>query len=132
MNRHKGFTLIEVVVAFVLLTVVLVLAFEVFSAGLARASELENRSRALAIAQSLLATSGIEQQLKEGESRGESEDRRFQWVVHVAKTNDGVEPGKPAPSVYSLYRVDVLVTWQGTDGRALSLPLSTLQIWTTG
>ena len=33
MNRQRGFTLIEVVVAFVLLAVILVMAFEVFSAG---------------------------------------------------------------------------------------------------
>ena len=132
MNRHKGFTLVEVVAAFVLLTVVLVLAFEVLSAGLGRASELENRSKALAIAQSLVAATGVEQLPREGESQGESEDRRFQWVVRIAKTNEGLEPGKPAPSIYVLYRVDVLVTWRNADGRVQSLPLSTLQVATAG
>ena len=64
MNRQRGFTLIEVVAAFVLLAVVLGMAFEVFSAGLARAGQLEDRSRALAIAQSQLALTGVEQVLK--------------------------------------------------------------------
>ncbi len=43
----RGFTLIEVVVAFVLLGLVLSTGYEVFSEGLARAGALEERSRAL-------------------------------------------------------------------------------------
>jgi len=128
MNRQRGFTLIEVVAAFVLLAVVLGMAFEVFSAGLARAGQLEDRSRALAIAQSQLALTGVEQVLKEGEARGQSEDGRFQWVTRVAKSTEGVDANKAFPNPYALYRVDVLVAWQGADGRAQSLPLSTLGI----
>ena len=114
MNRARGFTLIEV-----------------FSAGLARLSELDNRSTALAIAQSKLAAVGVEEALREGETRGESQDRRFQWVVRVAKTDEGVDPGKPAASIYALYRVDVVVGWKSADGRDRSEKLSTLAIWNT-
>ena len=128
MNRSRGFTLIEVVVAFVLLALVLGTAFQVFSAGLARASELDNRATALAIAQSQLATAGVEQALKEGETRGESQDRRFQWVVRIAKTDEGIDPSKPAPSIYVLYRIDVSVGWKTADGRDRSESLSTLAI----
>jgi general secretion pathway protein I len=130
MNRQRGFTLIEVVVAFVLLTVILVMAFEVFSAGLSRAGQLGDRSQALVIAQSRLATAGVEQQLREGESSGESEDHRFQWSTRISRTDEGMQPGKPAPSAYILYRIDVLVSWQDATGRSQSLPLSTLAVWT--
>jgi general secretion pathway protein I len=130
MNRERGFTLIEVVVAFVLLALVMSTAFEIFSAGMARASGLEERSRALVIAQSRMATVGVEETLKEGESSGESEDRRYQWAVSVRRTGEGEESGKPAPSVYALYRIDVVVTWRGADSRDHSLALSTLGIWT--
>ena len=124
MNRARGFTLIEVVVAFALLALVLATVFEVFSAGLARSSELD-------IAQSKLAAVGVEEALREGETRGESQDRRFQWVVRVAKTDEGVDPGKPAASIYALYRVDVVVGWKSADGRDRSEKLSTLAIWNT-
>jgi len=130
MSRQRGFTLIEVVVAFVLLTVVLVTAFEVFSAGLARAGELEDRSEALMIAQSQLAAAGVEQPLRDGETQGESEDRRFRWTTRITHTDEGLQPGKPAPSAYALYRIDVLVTWQDAQGRAQGLPLSTMAVWT--
>jgi general secretion pathway protein I len=129
-RRCKGFTLIEVVVAFVLLTLVLATAFEIFSTGLARAGQLEDQSRALVIAQSQLAAAGVEEALKEGETRGESDDRRFHWTVTVTRTDEGAEPGKPVPSVYQLYRIDVRVAWQGADTRERNLALSTLGIWT--
>jgi general secretion pathway protein I len=118
------------VVAFVLLALVMSTAFEIFSAGLARAGQLEERSRALVIAQSRMAIVGVEETLKEGESGGESDDRRYQWAVSVKKTGEGEEAGKPQPSTYALYRIDVRVTWRGADARDHSLVLSTLGIWT--
>ncbi|HEX7606721.1 MAG TPA: prepilin-type N-terminal cleavage/methylation domain-containing protein [Usitatibacter sp.] len=130
LRRSRGFTLIEVVVAFVLLTLVLATSFEIFSTGFARAALLEDESRALLIAQSRLATAGVEENLKEGETRGESEDRRFQWTLSVKRSDEGTEPGKPAPSVYQLYRIDVVVAWQGADDRHRQLALSTLGLWT--
>jgi general secretion pathway protein I len=130
LRRSRGFTLIEVVVAFVLLTLVLATSFEIFTTGFARAALLEDESRALLIAQSRLAAAGVEENLKEGETRGESEDRRFQWTVSVKRSDEGAEPGKPAPSVYQLYRIDVQVAWQGADDRHRQLALSTLGLWT--
>ena len=129
-SRAAGFTLIEVVVAFVLLTLVLATSFEIFTTGFARASLLEDQSRALVIAQSRLALAGVEETLKEGDTSGESEDRKYQWTVSVRRTAEGEESGKPAPSVYALYRIDVRVTWRGADAREHALALATLGVWT--
>ncbi len=129
-KRAAGFTLIEVVVAFVLLTLILATSFEIFTTGFARAGLLEEQSRALVIAQSRLAAAGVEETLKEGETRGESEDRRFQWTQSIRRSDEGSAPGKPAPSVYQLYRIDVVVAWQGSDNRHRELALSTLGLWT--
>jgi general secretion pathway protein I len=131
MNRQRGFTLIEVVVAFVLLALVLVMAFEVFSAGLQRVGQLEDRSQAMAIAQSQIAAAGIEQSLREGESQGASADRRFQWSTRITKTDEGLKPGMAPPNAYSLFRIDVVVTWQDAQGRTQGLPLSTLALGST-
>jgi len=126
--NEKGFTLIEVLVAFVLLALVLGTAFEIFSTGLARASELESHSRALVVAQSRLAVTGLEEALKEGDTQGESEDRRFHWVVSVRKLDEGTDPAVPAPSIYSMYRIDVRVTWTGGDSRDRNLSLATVSL----
>jgi type II secretory pathway pseudopilin PulG len=121
--------LIEIVVAFVLLALVLGTSFQIFSEGLARTQLLEERSQALLIAQSQLNAAGGEQPLADGKSAGQSADGRFQWVTSISRTDEGVASGAPAPSAYSLYRIDVVVSWQAGDGRAQSLPLSTLQVW---
>ncbi len=131
MRRARGFTLIEVVVAFVLLSLVLATSYEIFSTGFARAADLEDYSRATVVAQSMLASTGLEEPLKEGETQGDTEDRRFHWVVTVRRTDEGLQPdpSRPAPSIYALYRVDVTVTWRGANGRERALPLSTLLLW---
>ena len=96
-NAAAGFTLIEVVVAFVLLTLVLAVSFEIFSRGMARAGDLEDNSRALVVAQSRLALAASEE-LKEGESAGDSDDRRFHWANSVRRYEEAVQVGPTAPA----------------------------------
>jgi general secretion pathway protein I len=127
MRRSRGFTLIEVVVAFVLLAAVLVTGFEIFSIGLRRAGDLDDQARALVIAQSKLAAAGVEEQLKEGQVQGE--EGRFHWMVAVSRSDEGAAaPGQPANSAYQLFRVDVRVEWTGGDSRARALALATLAL----
>ena len=128
MRSQRGFTLIEVVVAFVLLALVLSVSFEIFSTGMARASDLDDRARALVVAQSRLAATGAEEALKEGVASGESEDRRFQWTTTVRRADDASlsTDGSVPQSAYALYRIDVHVAWRGADAREHAMDLSTL------
>ena len=128
MRRQRGFTLIEVVVAFVLLALVLSVSLEIFSKGMARAGDLDDRARALVVAQSQLAFAGAEEALKEGVTSGETEDRRFQWTVSVRRADDLAtgSDGKAPSGAFALYRVDVHVGWRGADAREHAIDLSTL------
>jgi general secretion pathway protein I len=126
-RAQAGFTLIEVVVAFLLLSMVLMTGFEIFTTGLRRAGDLEDQSRALLIAQSRLAAAGTEELFKEGQLQGESDDRRFRWVRIITRSDEGTgEPGKPPTGAFQLFRVEVKVEWRGGDLREHSLMLSTL------
>jgi general secretion pathway protein I len=129
-RRESGFTLIEVVVAFVLLALVLSVSFEIFSTGMARASDLDDRARALVVAQSRLAAAGAEEAIKEGVASGETEDRRFQWTTTVRRAEDvAIAPDGTYPTgAYALYRVDVHIAWRGADSRAHALDLATLSV----
>lgn len=124
----RGFTLIEVVVAFVLLSLVLAVGFEIFSTGLRRAGELDDYSRALVIAQSKLNAAGTEEQFKESQAQGDSEDGKFHWTTAITRTEEGLPQPRPPVSVYLLFRVDVRVEWLGGDARARSVSLSTLAL----
>ena len=128
MSREVGFTLIEVVVAFTLLALIFATGFEIFSSGMSRAVELGEYSQALAIAQSQLAAAGVEEQPKEGERRGESDDRRFRWSTSIAVSNEGQDPAKPMQGQYMLYRVETRIDWRTDAGRDRNLTLATLML----
>lgn len=128
--RHgaAGFTLIEMVVAFVLLGLVLAVGFQIFSEGMSRAGALEERSSALEVARSHLADAGAEGLLKAGVAQGDSADPRFHWTTTVTPFDAATDPMHPIPSAYSLYRVEVKVDWHGADGKDHSFALATLQL----
>jgi general secretion pathway protein I len=133
MRRQAGFTLVEIVVAFVLLALVLSTGFEIFSSGLRRAGDLEDQSQAILIAQSQMAAAGMEAQLAEGTTQGDTEDRRFHWTVAVSPTTEGTPPPdqpQQGPGTFMLYRVDVRVQWQGGDQRERVFSLASLAIGT--
>jgi len=132
MRRERGFTLVEIVVAFVMLAVVLVTSFEIFTGGMRRAGDLEDYSRALVLAQSKLAAVGTEEQIKEGQSQGDTEDGRFHWAVDVRRSEEGApaEGQVQNNNPYQLFHVDVRVAWAGADTRERTRPLTTLTIGT--
>ena len=126
-----GFTLIEIVVAFVLLALIFSTGFELFSSGMRRAADLEDQSRAILIAQSRLAVTGLEEQPKQGTVQGQSEDGRFQWAVAITPTDEAQPPPdqpQPGPGTFMLYRVDVKVDWKGADQRPHSFALASAVI----
>ena len=126
--RHSGFTLIEVVVAFVMLALVLATSFQIFSTGMQRAGDLEDYSHALVIAQSQLASSSIGDSFEEGVTSGESQDRRFRWSTSIAAFDDGTEPAKRVLASFYSVRIAVRVSWQSAPDRERHLDLSTLVI----
>jgi general secretion pathway protein I len=128
-TRPRGFTLIEVVVAFVLLALVFSVGFEIFSDGLARAGALDERSRALEVARSRQAVAGMEEPLKEGQSQGESADPRFRWTTTVTPFDVAHDPSQPqVMAAYALYRVETRVDWRGADEKDRTLAVATLAL----
>lgn len=128
-RREGGFTLIEVVVAFVLLSMVLATGFELFTTGMRRAIDLEERAQALAVAQSRLAAVGIEQALKEGASAGQTDDGKYRWTVTITRSEEGApDANQPLQTAYGLYRIEASVAWRGADERDHTFSLATLEL----
>ena len=128
-NRELGFTLIEVVVAFLLLSLVLAASFELFTGGMRRAADLEERAQALAFVQSRIATAGVEEPLKEGTSAGQSDDGKFNWTMTITRSEEGVPDAANAlQTPYGLYRIEAIVSWRSSDGRDQQFSLATLQL----
>jgi general secretion pathway protein I len=81
-KSSRGFTLLEVLVALVILSISLGVLFEVFSAGLRGRRTAKEYEQATLLAESKLDAVGIEQPLLEGSSSGQF-DNQFQWRVDV-------------------------------------------------
>jgi general secretion pathway protein I len=127
-RRQSGFTLIEVVVAFALLALIFAASFEIFTTGMSRAADLDDYSGAIDVAQSQIAAVGTYGRIQEGDTRGESEDGRYAWVVAVRRFDESADPNAPAASTVVMYRVDVQVAWRGLDTRQHSLGLATVVV----
>ena len=130
-RRSRGFTLIEVVVAFVLLALVFSVGFDIFSSGLARAGALDERARALDVARSRQAIAGMEDPLKDGTTQGEAADPRFHWTTTVTTYDPRTDPASTPPTTnYVLFRVETRVDWRGADQKDHSLALATIDLGT--
>ena len=114
----RGFTLLEVLIAFVILAVSLSVILQVFSSGMRGARLAGAYTTATLLAKSVLAETGIETPLEEGEVGGEF-DNGFRWRRIVTLYEDEAMPealGLPVAA----YRVTVEVSWD-EGGRSVSL-----------
>lgn len=130
-QRHGGFSLLEVLVAFTLMALIVVVLMRVFSGGLQGISLAEDYARASSIAESMLARVGADVEIKEGSTTGEVAGR-YRWTIAVVPQRD--EPGanqQPGQSPFllpvMLHRVDVTVLWE-EYGRERRIQLSTLRL----
>lgn len=107
MRDTKGFSLLEVLVAFTLLALVLGVVYEVFGRSAQAARLGDEYGRAVIIAQNLLAETQVWRPLPLGEERGQTADG-YRWLRRV-----GAAGGAPAPGAHSLREVAVEVRWEG-------------------
>lgn len=112
--RQHGFTLLEVLAAFLVAALALGALMQSFSAGMRGQGKADAYSRAALHAASLLARVGREEAIEPGETGGEL-DERYRWhmVVEPAQLDGFPEPVAPA---LSLMRVTLTVSWG--EGRA--------------
>jgi len=114
-GRAGGFSLIEVLAAFVILALVGTALFRIFAGALGNASLSAEYSRATLFAESRLASPGVETPLREGKQQGTSEDGKYAWT-------SSIQPYRPPGSTpdldaaadlmpLRLWRIAVSVSW---------------------
>jgi len=127
--RQSGYTLIEVLVAFMILALALTVLLRIFSGGLRNVSVSSDYAIATLIAESQLAAAGIDIPLRPGETSG-TEGERFEWTVNVQDYQPW--PGyRSAAKGLDAYSVTVTVEWPHGDNTR-SVGLSTVRLRTEG
>ncbi len=119
-----GFTLIEVLAALVITSLVLSIVLAIFSGGLGAAKSADERATAALIATSVLAATGREQPLVAGFAEGVFANgyRWRRWIEPYAAESLFADDA----GVFA-YRIVVVVGWPGTEADE-GVMLSTLRI----
>ena len=121
----QGFTLIEVLVAFMILTLSLSVLFRIFSGGLNNVAVAGEYAQAVLVAESQLAQLGRNEPLLVGQTLGESGER-FRWrriIENYMPWDDDAALTMPV----SGYRVSVEVSWT-RNGRDQQIILNSLRV----
>ena len=122
-NRQSGFSLLEVLVAFAILSMSLGVLYQAFSNSLRNVGASGDYSRAMIIAEARLAEAMADAPIKEGSDQGKVDDR-YQWRLTVQRyeyDDEGIS------SRFTPYEVQIVVSWQ--DGRhSREYQLSTLRL----
>lgn len=118
MKRARGFSLLEVLVAFTILALSLGVLMQIFSGSLRNADVTRDAAQATALAQTLLAGAGIETPLVAGESGG-VHGSKFRWRLVMAPYEEPPRPGVPEnlriPGAVEMWRVTARVAWGGDE-----------------
>src|SRR5689334_16962782 len=96
--RHvvHGFTLLEVLVAFVVLAAAAGILYRTFSTGLTNVDAVTGYNEAIGVAEAKLGTLGLEHPLAEGDESGSTEDHRYDWHLAIQPyTPPGSMPDQP-------------------------------------
>jgi general secretion pathway protein I len=124
-SNCRGMTLIEVLVAFVVLSVTMAVIMQIFSGGMRNARLAESYSRAVFLAESKMAAVGLERPLALGEESGQV-GSDMQWRVSVSPAEDDATTNAQLMPV-RLHQVRVAAAW-GEDGRQRQVELVTFRL----
>lgn len=126
-RQQRGFTLLEVIVAFALLALALTLLLGALSGASRQVRTSADSSRATLHAQSLLAQLGTGEVLQPGRQEGSFDGDRYRWHLDVSPFADPLasraqrDAGAP-----QLLDVRLVVSWG--DARDQSLQWRTLRL----
>jgi len=118
MKHQRGYSLLEVIVAFAVLALALTLLLGSLSGASRQIKQADLRSRAVLHAQSLLAVTGVVEPLQDGERSGEWEDGRYRWQLQVAPYQEPRTDALPVAETVAgprLAQLTLQVSWGDTD-----------------
>jgi general secretion pathway protein I len=128
----RGFTLLEVLLAFALLAAAMGLLIGMLSGGLRQVADAERETEAMLHAQSLLDSLGTLEALEPGQREGTFADDRYRWTLSIEQVKDPAPAGPGAAAAAPLVggpqvlRVVLDVAW-GDGGPRRRLQVVTLK-----
>ena len=123
-RRARGFSLIEVIAALLLLAIAFTALMKVAGGAIGLTQHAAQRSEAAMWARSLLDSAFVTEPLRAG-TRSGTFNKQYRWQLQVTPWNPG---GKPVPNAaLQLYQLDLDVRWSGA-GHDQVAHFSTLRV----
>lgn len=113
-QSSKGFSLLEVLVAFVVMGLVVGVLLQLFGSSMRSVALSDEYSFAVQVAESRLAAVGSEIKVEDGSVSGEEKGSGYHWEVQMEPIELSEELEK-LPLPLQMYRVEVVVTWKSGD-----------------
>ena len=110
-HRQGGFTLLEVLVAFVLAAIGIVALIQAFAGGLRNLRKMDEYVVAAMVAESRLAEVGVLYPVAEGEMEGVEEGDKYRWHLLVSPYEDPDGLVVATEQSPGLFLVEVEVSW---------------------
>ena len=127
-DRQKGFSLLEILIAFSILAFSLGILLKIFSSGSNAASVAEDYTAAVQIAESLMAKTGLETPLQVGQDSG-TENEKYDWLLTVNPYIFEPANSDSITTTMGLLKVKVIVSW-GKTANNRRVELTTLKLVT--
>jgi general secretion pathway protein I len=125
-GSQRGFTLVEVLVAFAIAVLALASILEIFSTGLRGIDTSGAYAEAVLLAESKLEATGIEETVEAGTTAGKF-GPRFRWQSDIRPTEHRA-PDESGEQEILAYDIDITVSW-GRLSDERSVTLSTTRIF---
>ena len=126
-NKQKGFSLLEILIAFSILAISLGILLKIFSSGVNTAIVAEDYTAAVQIAESLMAKTGVETPLQPGQDSGQ-ENEKYHWLVEVSPFVFNPENVDATTIKKELFKIKVIVSWGDDDYNDREVKLTTLKL----
>jgi general secretion pathway protein I len=129
-DAQRGYTLIEVLVAFAILALALTILLGTLSGAARQVRWSDQAGRAALHAQSLLDQVGVAESLAPGRRSGEFEDGHFHWSLDIAPYDDPLLPpaDRVDPAAPRLLRLSLRVQWGDAGDPRTRLDLQSLRL----
>jgi general secretion pathway protein I len=112
---QRGFSLLEILVAFSIMAISIGMLLSIFSSGLRNASVSEEYTAAVQIAEGMIAGPGIEAPLQPGQAAGVV-DGKYRWELTVAPFVLSTETVDTRTLPARLFMVTAVVSWEEGGG----------------
>jgi general secretion pathway protein I len=111
MKRQRGFSLIEMLGAFVVFAIGFAVMMDITSSSLRNARRAADQTEAALWAQSLIDAAGVDAKLAPGGSSG-TFDRKYRWDMQVSEWEPPADAARfEGTAPLELYRIELVVHW---------------------